>query len=649
MSEGNSTKRERGLKKPIIVLNNNVKQNQEPMHELKDFSAMDPREVDRYKLAFRGTNDGLWDWDLRTNEIYFSPSWKSMLGFMEDEIGSSKDEWFSRIHPEDIERVEEGIDISLDELNGHYEDVYRMLHEDGTYRWVLCRGIVLRDADGKPYRMVGSNTDISERMWTEERLQQVASELEEGNRQIAFSNQRLEAVLNSTGDAIAMFSVEKQLLFANHRYMEMFGLSDEALKTVPGEELWQRIAECFQEPELYGQAIAYFIENPENELEEMVEMKTPERRMLYHLIAPVHYAEEDIIGYITVYRDISKEIQADQMRAEVLRLRAELEAEYSFDNIVGGSTQMRDVYARIQQASQSDIAVLVHGESGTGKELVARAIHFNSSRKTGPFVAVNCVAIPETLIESELFGHESGAFTGASARKIGKFEQANGGTILLDEIGEMPVSLQTRFLRVLQEREIQRVGGTSTIPIDVRVIATTNRDLDAAMKAGIFREDLFYRIAAFPIFIPPLRERREDIPLLAEHFLGRAGQKAGKSISVISAEAMRLLIDYDWPGNVRELENAIERGVLLETSGVLQADNLPLEISSVDGQFFISFTEGEDLMRVQIPPLEDMEKRLLQHALKVTGYNITETARSLGISRVTVYRKLKKHNLLERD
>jgi transcriptional regulator with GAF, ATPase, and Fis domain len=262
---------------------------------------------------------------------------------------------------------------------------------------------------------------------------------------------------------------------------------------------------------------------------------------------------------------------------------------------------------------------------------------------------VNCVAIPETLIESELFGHESGAFTGASARKMGRFEQADGGTILLDEIGEMPVSLQTRFLRVLQEQEIQRVGGTNTIPVDVRVIATTNRDLDAAMKAGAFREDLFYRIAAFPILIPPLRERREDIPLLAEHFLDRAGQKAGKSISVISTEAMRLLIDYDWPGNVRELENAIERGVLLETSGMLQADSLPSEISSAEGQFSSSIAEDGVLMTDRIPRLEDMEKQLLQHALEVMGYNITETARALGIGRVTVYRKLKKHNLLDRD
>jgi PAS domain S-box-containing protein len=631
MSKGNSAKRKK-TKKTIIVLNDTEEQDHETMHELEDFIAMDAREVDRYKLAFRGTNDGLWDWDLRTNEVYFSPSWKSMLGFMENEIGSSRDEWFSRIHSEDIERVKQGIDISLDELNGHYEDVYRMLHEDGTYRWVLCRGIVLRDVDSKPYRMVGSNTDISERMWTEERLKQVASELEKKNVQVAFSNQRLEAVLNSTGDAIAMFSVEKQLLFANHRYMEMFGLSDEALKTVPGEELWQRIAECFQEP-----------------VEEMVEMKAPERRMLYHLIAPVRYAEDDIIGYITVYRDISKEIQADQMKAEVLRLRAELEEEYSFDNLVGGAAGMREVYALIQQASQSSIAVLVHGESGTGKELVARAIHFNSSRKTGPFVAVNCVAIPETLIESELFGHESGAFTGASARKIGRFEQADGGTILLDEIGEMPVSLQTRFLRVLQEQEIQRVGGTSTIPVDVRVIATTNRDLDAAMKAGVFREDLFYRIAAFPIFIPPLRERPEDIPLLAEHFVGRAGQEAGKSISVISTEAMRLLIDYDWPGNVRELENAIERGVLLETSGMLQADSLPSEIGLAEGQFPSSIAEDGVLMTDRIPRLEDMEKQLLEHALKVTGYNITETARALGIGRVTVYRKLEKYNLLKKE
>ena len=475
----------------------------------------------------------------------------------------------------------------------------------------------------------------------------VERELADRNQQLALNKQTLEAVLDSTKDAIAMFDVEGCLLFANRWYGEMFGLPCEALKEMPAGELRQRIKQCFQEPDLFEKAETLFFANPENVSEEIVEIKLPERRVLYQFMAPVHNAGESIIGHIIVYRDVSKEIEIDQMKDEVLRLRAELKMEYSFDNIIGKGRRMQEMYALMQQAIQSNITVLLQGESGTGKELVAKSIHFNSSRKAAPFIAVNCAAIPETLIESELFGHERGAFTGASARRIGRFEQANGGTILLDEIGEMPPALQARLLRVLQEREIQRIGGTATIAIDVRVIASTNKDLEVAMKAGEFREDLFYRIAAFPVVIPPLREHREDIPLLAEHFLGRAAEKAGKSITVISTEALQLLMSYEWPGNVRELENLMERAVLLETSGVLQASSLPPEIHSVGKQIHILTSQDSGLEITEILPLEEVEKRALAHALKATENNIRQTAKVLGINRATVYRKLEKYDLLE--
>ena len=224
---------------------------------------------------------------------------------------------------------------------------------------------------------------------------------------------------------------------------------------------------------------------------------------------------------------------------------------------------MQQLYGLMKHAARGNTSVLVRGESGTGKELVARYLHFNGMRKNGPFLAVNCAALPEALIESELFGHERGAFTGATQRRIGCFESAHTGTILLDEIGDMPLVLQAKLLRVLQERTIQRVGGTATIPIDVRVIAATNQDLEGAIQAGTFRDDLFYRIAVFPIVIPPLRARRDDIARLASHFLKQYAESSGKAISGISMAALRLLQQYTWPGNVRELQNVIERAVLL--------------------------------------------------------------------------------------
>lgn len=472
----------------------------------------------------------------------------------------------------------------------------------------------------------------------------VEKELADKNRQVAVTKQRLEAVLDSTRDAIAMFDTSGCLLFANREYRDMFGLDDKNLGEIPADDLRQQIKQHFQEPALFEKAESLSLTDVS---EDVVELKFPERRALYQFMAPVYDSEEDAIGRITVYRDVSKELEIDQMKAEVLRLRAELEVEYSFDNIIGKSRKMQDVYNLMRQAIQSDITVLIRGETGTGKELVAKSIHFNSSRKSEPFITVNCAAIPETLIESELFGHERGAFTGAASRRIGKFEQANGGTILLDEIGEMHPSLQARLLRVLQEREIQRIGGTATIPINVRVIASTNRDLESALKAGSFREDLYYRIAAFPIFISPLREHREDIPLLAEHFLNRASEKTGKSVTVISAEALQMLMDYDWPGNVREVENVIERAVLQETSGVLQASNLPAELNSVRRRTHLVVSQDEDLTVTEVLPLEEVERQALIRALRATGNNIRQTARALGINRATVYRKMRKYELLE--
>lgn len=476
----------------------------------------------------------------------------------------------------------------------------------------------------------------------------VERELDEKRLQLTDSNQRLEAVLDSTGDAIGMFDIGGRLLFANQWYEDLFDLTEEALKQMSPEELKACTNNRFQIPDLLDSERGSFSESRGDVVEATAGSHRSQRKLFYQMEAPVRDSKRDVIGKIVVYRDMSKELEIEQMKAEVLRLRNELETVYSFDGIIGKSKKMQDVFALMQQAAESNITVLIRGESGTGKELVAKSIHFNSRRKAGPFIAVDCAAIPETLIESELFGHERGAFTGASTRRIGKFESANGGTIFLDEIGEMQPTLQAKLLRVLQEREIQRVGGTTNINIDIRVIAATNKDLEAAVKAGGFREDLFYRIAAFPMVIPSLRERIEDVALLAEHFLKKHAANMDKSIREISGKALRILIGHNWPGNVRELENAMERAVLLEKTAVLQESSLPTHIYSDLTPEQVYGTERSILTK-EIIPLEEVEKHSLIHALEVTDNSITKAAHALGISRATIHRKLKQYRLIDEN
>ena len=481
----------------------------------------------------------------------------------------------------------------------------------------------------------------------------VESELEDKREQLEISSQRLEAVLDSTGDAIAMFDVKGHLLFANRGYEEMFELTVGVMKQMSSERLGEHIKQYFHEPGRFEEMETLLLVHPEKTFEEVTEVRRPERKMLYRFTAPVHDIEQHIIGRIIVFRDISKEIEISQMKVEVSRLRTALEMKYAFDKIVGKSEAMKAVYALMQQAIESNITVLIQGESGTGKELVAKAIHFSSPRKGGPFVAVNCAAIPEPLIESELFGHERGAFTGATVQRIGKFEGADGGTIFLDEIADMQPLVQAKLLRVLQEREIQRVGGTRNVSINVRIIVATNKDLETAVKDGEFREDLFYRIAGFPIPIPPLKARGEDISLLGYHFLQEYAEAADKPISGFSTGALQLLMSYDWPGNVRELENTIERAVLLETSGVLQASNPALSDLHSRSEAYAPDSDDDSTSALfssstEIRSLEEIEKQALAHALEVTHNNITKAAQALGINRVTIHRKLKKYDLLDK-
>ena len=474
----------------------------------------------------------------------------------------------------------------------------------------------------------------------------VEQELVENRRQLTVNHRRLETVIDATGDAIGMFDDNGSLLFANRGYRQLFDLSESQLNEMSPAELEARVKARLQELEHPNEDPAARLENVESIMEEIRGEGESTQRLFYRSAIPIEGDNGQGSGKVVSYRDMSREAEIQRMKAEVVRLRAELEPANAFGEIVGKSKEMRQLYSLIQRATEGNLTVLIQGESGTGKELVARAIHYNSQRKAGPFITVNCAAIPESLIESELFGHERGAFTGAATRQLGKFEQADKGTIFLDEIGDMQPSLQAKLLRVLQERRIQRVGGRADIPIDIRVLTATNHDLDSAVKSGDFRQDLYYRIAVFPITIPPLRERREDIPELANHFLNRYAESVEKSISVISPEALQLLVQHDYPGNVRELENIIERAVLLETEEMLQPGSLPLQIPKTQ-----SAEAADPLVSVPnvIIPLEEIERRAIIHALNVTGNNISKAAEALGIDRTTFHRKLNKFTQSEAD
>jgi two-component system response regulator AtoC len=328
---------------------------------------------------------------------------------------------------------------------------------------------------------------------------------------------------------------------------------------------------------------------------------------------------------------VKKLAEHQELIEENFSLRQKLEDRYRFENIIAKSSKMQRVIEVIKVVAKSNATVLITGESGTGKELVARAIHSQSDRRNKTFVAVSCAALPESLLESELFGHEKGSFTGAYAQKKGKFEFANGGTLFLDEIGEMSANIQVHLLRVLEEKEFTRVGGNEPIKVDVRVISATNKDLRKAIEKQEFREDLYYRLNVVNIELPPLRERKEDIPLLAEHFLHKFAMENRKNITEFSPGAMELLLAYDWPGNVRELENAIERAIILSKDGSITTANLPQENLPP----MISGSTGKNLKAV--------EKNHILNVLRQTGENYSEAARILGVSRMTLYNKVKEY------
>ncbi|UCE04388.1 MAG: sigma-54-dependent Fis family transcriptional regulator [bacterium] len=346
-----------------------------------------------------------------------------------------------------------------------------------------------------------------------------------------------------------------------------------------------------------------------------------------------------------LFLTIKKAVQEKRILEENIQLRDQIKSSYRFENIIGNSKGIREIYRVISKVAQTQSTIFIRGESGVGKELVARAIHYNSPRADKTLVEISCASLPETLLESELFGYEKGAFTGAVTRKKGRFEIADGGTLFLDEIGDITESVQTKLLRILQEKELTHLGGTSAIKVDVRVIAATNRNLEKALKEGKFREDLYYRLNVIPIFIPPLRERKEDIPLLIEYFVKKFCQENNKPLMKFSEEALDLCMNYDWPGNVRELENAVENAIVLGEGNVILPVFLPLNIYSFQNQSlkadFLDKMKDETYRK----KMEYAERLVIKDAIEKTGGNKSEAAINLNISLRTMRYKIKKYNL----
>lgn len=357
---------------------------------------------------------------------------------------------------------------------------------------------------------------------------------------------------------------------------------------------------------------------------------------------------EKPINFEKLENSIRNALETNRLKTQVAQTSKSNQNRFRLENIVGKSKALHEVLELIKRLARAGAStLLVQGESGTGKDLVSRALHYESSRRDNPFFALNCAAIPETLIETELFGYEKGAFTDAKTMKKGVFEMADGGTVFLDEISEMHINMQSKFLRVLEDQTFRRVGGVKDISVNVQVVASTNRNLEQSVREGKFREDLFYRLSVIPILIPPLRERKEDIPVLVDHFIQRYNIQFRKNVKGITPDGLKLLMAYPWPGNIRELKNAVERAMILVDKDMIDVTQLPIRISEPSGSASLSQPVGDQL--VKLPPegagLDDVEKELIQQALQYANGNKTKASKLLKISRDTLRYKVQKHGL----
>jgi len=527
--------------------------------------------------------------------------------------------WQDAIHPEDLKEItDKWLGFLASGQPGEVEG--RLRRFDGAYRWFLFRAEPLRDESGNIINWYGTDTDIDDLKRAEANLRQDEEEL----RRMTDAIPQTIFVLNPNGKAI----------YANRVALEYTGLSLDDLRA---EDLRARVLHPDDVQRVREERHKALSGTAPFENEQRALGKDGNYRWFLIRYNPLLDKTGNVIRWYATATDIDdRKRNEDRMRNENLALREQIDRDSMFEEIVGSSEPLRKVLAQVSRVAPTDSTVLIEGETGTGKELIARAIHTRSKRSNRAFIRVNCAAIPPSLIASELFGHEKGSFTGALQRRLGRFESADGGTIFLDEVGELPPETQVSLLRVLQEREFERVGGNQSISIDVRVLAATNKDLSAAVADGTFRRDLFYRLNVFPIQVPALRDRVDDIPLLVEYLVDRYAKKAGKRIRSISNDTRNLFQNYDWPGNIRELQNVVERAVIL-------CDG---EIFCVDPSWLVSATPNPTTPTIPlVADLAEREKSIIENALRDSGGLISGpagAAAKLRLPRQTLESKIRK-------
>jgi formate hydrogenlyase transcriptional activator len=526
--------------------------------------------------------------------------------------------WKVPVHPDDLRKLKDTWTRLLTSGEPGEEEA-RLRRFDGEYRWFLFRAVPVRSEQGNVIRWYGTNTDIEDRKRAEERLRH--DELD------------IRRTMDALPALIYVLGTDFQMLYKNQTLLDHLGANwqenlqkeGDFARTVHPDDL-AKVQRGLQEGLALGLPF---------QLECRARRHDGQYRWYLTLYNPLRDEQGIILRWCAAATDIDDRKQAEQrVLRETLALRDEIDRSSMFEEIVGTSASLRRVLTHVAKVAQANSTVLILGETGTGKELIARAIHKRSSRSDRAFIRVNCAAIPPSLIASELFGHEKGAFTGATQRRLGRFESANGGTIFLDEIGDIPADTQIALLRVLQEREIERVGSGQPISVDVRIIAATNRDLKGDVAAGAFRPDLFYRLNVFPIDIPPLRQRADDIPLLAEYLIERYAKKSGKNFRHISKQSMELIQAYHWPGNVRELQNVVERAVVL-----CEGDTFTIDEAWLKPEPLQTAMPGVPFLAA----IADREKSMIQAALvecqgRISGPN--GAAAKLGIPRQTLDSKI---------
>jgi formate hydrogenlyase transcriptional activator len=527
--------------------------------------------------------------------------------------------WQVAIHSEDLPRLQDTWRILLDSGQAGELEA-RLRRHDGEYRWFLFRIDPFRDQLGNIVKWYCTNTDIHE--------------LKRAQLKLCEDEEELRRITDAIAQAIVVMDPTGRWLYANKVLLDYSGLSlDEARAADSRTRLFhpediERVSESRRNSLLLGVPF---------ENEQRVLRKDGKYRWFLHRYNPFHDVHGRLVRWYTTGTDIEDRKRSEEgMLNENVALREDIIRSSLFEEIVGSSEALRRVLVQVSKVAPTDSTVLILGETGTGKELIARAIHNRSKRSTRAFIRVNCAAISPSLIASELFGHEKGSFTGALHRRLGRFESADGGTLFLDEVGELPLETQVALLRVLQEREFERVGGSQTVSVDVRVLAATNRDLNGAVKERTFREDLFYRLNVFPIRLPPLRERVDDVPLLVEYLVDRYAQKAGKKIRNISDETLKLFQAYDWPGNIRELQNVVERAVILCEGDTFEVDEAWLTKAAAKSSYASA---------PLVANLAEREREMIEIALRETRGQIsgpTGAAAKLGIARQTLESKIRK-------